>query len=219
MTETFKNRFRIKSARCDSWDYGWNAEYFVTICTLHRIQNLGKIIDHNMILSESGKIIEKCWHSIPDHFDFVQLGEFVVMPDHIHGILKIIKPPNDWDYDDTADVETRQCDVETRQCLVSTTGPLDPVKQNPQSIGSKRFRNPGKQNISSVIGSFKSICAKMIRKQYPEINFAWQSRFHDHIIRDEDESGRIQNYIMNNPKNWKGPFSGEGKSKFGTGLK
>jgi REP element-mobilizing transposase RayT len=101
VAKKFNNRYKIKSARCDSWDYGWNSEYFITICTLNRIQILGEIVDHKMILSESGKITEKYWHSIPDHFDFVQLVEFVVMPDHIHGILKIIKPQDDWDYDGT----------------------------------------------------------------------------------------------------------------------
>ncbi|HKO79367.1 MAG TPA: hypothetical protein VJU78_03190, partial [Chitinophagaceae bacterium] len=63
-----------------------------------------------------------------------------------------------------------------------------------------RFRNQGKNTISSMVGSFKSVVTKKCNEH--NFTFGWQSRFHDHIIRDNDEFNRIKNYIANNPANW-----------------
>ena len=85
--EKYQNKYRSASARAAWWNYGSNAAYFVTICTQNRIHYFGKIVNNEMILSELGKYAQSCWHEIPNHFPFVQLGGFVVMPDHIHGII------------------------------------------------------------------------------------------------------------------------------------
>ncbi len=90
MSEKFKNKYRIASTRLQTWDYGWNGAYFITICTQNRECFFGDIVDGNMRLSETGKIAHKFWIEIPDHFSFVKLGEFVVMPNHVHGIVIII---------------------------------------------------------------------------------------------------------------------------------
>ena len=92
----------------------------------------------------------------------------------MHGIVVIDKPD---------DGRT----VETRQCLVST-------------IGRNRVRNQGKHTLSSIIGSYKSIVTRNARKVYPD--FAWQSRFHDHIIRNDESYCRIAEYIKYNPEKW-----------------
>lgn len=68
------------------------------------------------------------------------------------------------------------------------------------TIGQKRFQNQGKHTLSSIIGSYKSVVTKHAHKIHAD--FAWQSRFHDHIIRDNKSYERIQNYILNNPKKW-----------------
>jgi len=80
-----------------SWDYPWNGAYFVTICTQNRECFFGDIFEGKMRLSETGKIAHKFWIEIPNHFPFVKLGEFVVMPNHVHGIVIIenkIETPN-----------------------------------------------------------------------------------------------------------------------------
>ena len=137
-----------------------------------------------MQLSEIGKLAEQYWLEIPEHFPFIELGNFVVMPNHFHGILIINK------IDDLSLSES----IETRQCLVST------IKSN-TTIGSSRFQNQGKNTISSIVGSYKSIVTKMSRRIHS--NFAWQSRFHDHIIRNSQSFENIQNYIFENPLNWR----------------
>ena len=84
MNEKFRNKYRITSTRFRNWDYGWNGTYFETICTKGRIFYFGNIADGNMQLSENGKIAKTCWFEIPKHIPFVKLGEFAVMPNHIH---------------------------------------------------------------------------------------------------------------------------------------
>jgi len=89
MSDKFQNKYLISSARLKNWDYGSNAIYFVTICTQNREHYFGEIANGKMQLSETGKIAQRFWFEIPNHFPFVKLGEFVVMPNHLHGIIII----------------------------------------------------------------------------------------------------------------------------------
>ena len=101
----FNNRYRIESSRLQDWDYGWNASYFITICTANRKLYFGDIIINNnlrpiniMQLSEIGELVHQFWLEIPNQFPFIRLDEFVIMPNHVHGIL-VIDKPNDGIYD------------------------------------------------------------------------------------------------------------------------
>ena len=87
MTKKYKDKYRINSTRLKNWDYGGNALYFITICTKNREHFFGEITKGKMKLSEIGEIAKKCWLEIPEHFPFVKLDEFVVMPNHVHGII------------------------------------------------------------------------------------------------------------------------------------
>jgi REP element-mobilizing transposase RayT len=96
------------------------------------------------------------------------------MPNHVHAIIII----NDFP-------------VETLQCNVST--------------GKNEFMSeisPKSGSVSAIIRSYKSACSKTTRQQYPKLNFHWQSRFHDRVIRNKKEYDRIENYIVQNPENW-----------------
>ena len=138
-----------------------------------------------MELSLQGGMAHRYWLEIPQHFSFVTLDEFVVMPNHVHGII-IIDNPENFSGDDriaAASVETGH-PVETGHALS-----LHP-----------RFRNQGKNTISAMVGSYKSAVTKCCNDN--KVPFGWQSRFHDHIIRDNDEFDRIKNYIVSNPVNW-----------------
>ena len=86
MPDKFQGKYRIASARLQSWDYGANGAYFITICTKNRKYFFGEIENHQMILNDIGKLAEKYWIEIPAHFTFIELGEFVIMPNHTHGI-------------------------------------------------------------------------------------------------------------------------------------
>jgi REP element-mobilizing transposase RayT len=92
MSEKFQNKYRNGTFRAKWWDYGWNAAYFITICTQNREHFFGHKENGKMILSKTGEIATALWNDIPNHHQFVELGEFVIMPNHIHGILIINKP-------------------------------------------------------------------------------------------------------------------------------
>jgi REP element-mobilizing transposase RayT len=87
--EKYQNKYRIASARMKNYDYASNGAYFITIVTQNRDHFFGDIVDNKMILNEIGKIAQKYWDEIPQHFPFIRLDEMVVMPNHIHGILWI----------------------------------------------------------------------------------------------------------------------------------
>jgi len=88
----FRNKYRIPSNRLKNWDYGSNSAYFITICTKNREHFFGEIQNGKMQLNELGKNAFQFWMEIPNHFPFIELGNFVVMPNHTHGILIIDKP-------------------------------------------------------------------------------------------------------------------------------
>jgi putative transposase len=85
--DKYRDRYRISSTRLQKWDYGWDAAYFITICTAHMEWCFGKIIKGNMYLTNIGILADVFWHEIVNHSKNVRLGAFVVMPNHIHGIL------------------------------------------------------------------------------------------------------------------------------------
>lgn len=185
----YKNKYRIPSARLQHWDYGWNAAYFVTICTHNRQCFFGEISNGKMELSEMGKTATIYWMEIPDHFPFVNLGAFVVMPNHIHGIVVIDKPQT---------VNAPIPDpVETPNLGVSTDGVTNINVTNMNDKNNDPWK-PG--TLGVIINQYKRKCTIESRKIDPE--FAWQSRFHDHIIRDEKSYQNISQYIINNPANW-----------------
>lgn len=88
-TILFKNKYRIKSTRLKFWDYSKDGAYYVTICIKNRECVFGNIVNGKMELSEIGGIIRKYWQEIPKHFGNMILDEFVVMPNHLHGIVII----------------------------------------------------------------------------------------------------------------------------------
>jgi len=83
----FKNRYRVSSARLRSWDYRWAGVYSVTVCTRGRVRWLGEIREEQACLSTVGEIAAEEWEKIPRRHPRVSLDEWIIMPDHIHGIL------------------------------------------------------------------------------------------------------------------------------------
>ena len=112
--DKFQNKYRIPSARAPFWDYGWNASYFVTICTHNHIFYFGDTGEEEMVLSDVGEIALQCWLEIPEHFPFVKLDTFVIMPNHVHGIVIIDKNDDGRDGENRGIAETQCRIVETQ---------------------------------------------------------------------------------------------------------
>ncbi|MBN3583170.1 transposase [Algoriphagus aestuarii] len=197
-----------KSPRLSNWNYGSDASYFITICSKNREHFFGEIINKKMNLTPAGAIASVLWHEIKNHAKNIELGEFVVMPNHIHGILIL---NGNGDNNDRTVVGTTQNDVGTTHALSlppntalslppNTALSLPPPK-TAFSQRSNRFQNQGKNTVSSIVGSYKSAVTKYCNLL--ELPMGWQSRFHDHIIRNDESFHRISNYIRYNPANWK----------------
>lgn len=173
--EKYNNKYRIASARAQWWDYTNNAAYFITICTQNRNHYFGEIKNGNIQLSNLGILADVFWHEIKNHAKNIELDAFVVMPNHIHGILIL----NGDEREIEKDINTTNKD---------------------KTIGQGRFQNQGKNSVSSIIGSYKAAVTKHANRL--KLQFGWQSRFHDHIIRNDGEFQRIANYIEMNVDNW-----------------
>ncbi len=133
-TDKFNGKYRIPSARWAAWDYSSNAAYFITICTAHRAHDFGAIANGMMTFTALGRAAANCWHEIPAHFPFVVLDAFVVMPNHVHGIVVINK--------------THPHPVET---------------QNFASLPMNRF-GPQSQNLASIVRGYKIGVTKFARQ-------------------------------------------------------
>ena len=221
--ERFRNKYRISSARLQCWDYGQDATYFVTICTEGKQCCFGDVVNGKMSLSGIGIIADILWHEIENHAQHIELGEFVVMPNHVHGILILngndpvgadnrnvadnaykVETTHDIVVETTHDIvveTTHDIVVETtHDIVVETTHALSLRGNNQQTIGQKRFQNQGKNTLSSIIGSYKSAVSKHAHRL--GFHFVWQSRFYDHIIRNDQSYRNIAEYISNNPAKW-----------------
>jgi len=188
MSDKFQDIYRIPSARAAWWDYRNDAAYFATVCTASHEHYFGEIVEtaakQKMQLSEIGQIAHQNWIKIPDHFPFIRLDAFVVMPNHIHGILIIDNPISFGDAVKTLHATSLQ------------------QSSDPPTIKNEEMAaiSPKWGSFSTVIRSYKSSVSKQAREIHAD--FAWQTRFHDHIIRDEESWRKIQEYILTNPTRW-----------------
>jgi len=229
MSDKFQDIYRIPSARAQWWNYGNDAAYFVTICTGGREHYFGEIQNESMYLSAMGKIVLQNWMEIPDHFSFIKLDVFVVMPNHIHGILVIDKTndpgrdvihrvsntndgtnPNDAANQSVAmnqsdDVnqldDVNQSDDVGQSVVINQSDAINRVSTEKRVGGITGDNNPMLyENLSRAIRWYKGKSSFFCHKIHSD--FTWQSRFHDHIIRDEESYRKIREYILNNPKCW-----------------
>lgn len=175
MPAKFLNLYRTDSHRRKDWDYTTPGHYFITICTQDMRPYFGSIQNGEVILNDLGHFAEQCWLKIPEHYPHVELDEFIIMPDHVHGILVLKEIFNDASRD-TA-------------CRVSTNGLKDSLRQFGPQHG---------KSLSAIIGSYKSAVTRGLRLKY-EPHFSWQQNYHDRIIRSDEELQNIRDYIRNNP--------------------
>jgi putative transposase len=188
--QKFQGKYRIETARAQWWNYSNDGDYFITICTKNREHLFGYIQDYEMILNEYGQIVSDCWYDLPKHYHNIVLGEFQIMPNHIHCIVgvdnsRIINPDPNPD------------SVETGfkpDCTITDA--------NPECVNDS---NPDDKihGVFEFMRALKSFSSRRINEKRNSKGVSnWQERFHDHIIRNEAEYNRIRNYIINNPKNW-----------------
>ena len=232
MKGLYKNKYRIATTRHPEWDYGTDAAYFITICTDHRIHYFGEIYNGIIQLSPIGEYAENFWYEIPLHFPFVKLGAFIVMPNHIHGIIiinknnfkKIDHPhphPQPVETQNFASLPPQPSSIPPSSIPPPSETPLPPSSIPPPSEKSPPSETPlpppsetpstNYPPTKNKFGPQSQNLASIIRgykigvtKSAKKINsnWKWQTRYHDSIIRNEASFKRITEYIINNPKNW-----------------
>ena len=189
MSEKYQNTYRVESARLKGYDYTQEGLYFITICTQNRENYFGEIVNGKMQLSNIGTLANVFWHEIKNHSKNVELHEFVVMPNHIHGVLEIVNS-----VDSVDSVETMHASSLPSSSLPSSSPQQPPKNEQMQKI------SPKSGSVSRIIGAYKSAVTKHAHRL--GYQFEWQTRFYDHIIRTEADYKRIENYITENPRNW-----------------
>jgi putative transposase len=176
-----------RSIRLKGYDYSQAGFYFITIDTKDRVCLFGKIVmvenfQPSMVLNNAGKIADEGWLEIPIHFPNAVLHEHIVMPNHIHGIIELIKSGSHNDSESNNGVQIFEPRRNQFQKII------------PHSIGS-------------IVRGYKIGVTKWFRNNTVGVqNFEpqpiWQRNYYEHIIRDEKSFQRISDYIINNPKNW-----------------
>jgi len=205
-----------RSRRFDHHDYRGGA-YFVTTNTRKRVPLFGTIEQGRMDLSAYGKIVAEEWQRTGELRDEVSLDTFIVMPDHVHGLLWICHSDGDPEEDETREgqkhreekrgKENREvcqsrrenCEVpagkDGREMHLATSSGLPPGLEK---------RRAG--TLSTIMGCFKAAVTRRINeKRNTPGETVWQSSFHDHIVRNRKELQRIRRYIRTNPQQWSRP--------------
>ncbi|MBL4560373.1 MAG: transposase [Labilibaculum sp.] len=181
-----------KIIRKQNYDYSSDGWYYVTICTKDRKCYFGEIINEVMHPNEIGKQANVFIQEISNHFPHVELGKFVVMPNHIHIILRIVGTQHV--------VSVQKTDVNVRTGHGATELKNDVTTLN-NVAQLNQFGKTIPGSLSAIMGQLKSTLTRWCRAN-DYAHFAWQSRFHDHIIRTNESFERISEYIKNNPANW-----------------
>jgi len=191
-----------QSMRLTDYDYSLPGAYFITICTKNK-ENLFGIVENNEIkLNEYGNIVKKCWYDLSGYYDKVMFDEYVVMPNHFHGIMIITE---NVDENDTIGA-INNIDVVTNLDVNNNVGAIheSPLQENEPSKHNKMDINQRRNMLlSKIIGKFKMLSAKQINicRGVSSIP-VWQRNYYDRIIRNDDELNKIREYIRYNPLNW-----------------
>ncbi len=178
-------RHHRRSIRLPAYDYAQPGAYFVTVCTQDRQPVLGEVIGGEMVLSDPGQMVQAIWREMPQHYPGVEVDAFVVMPNHVHGIIILVGP--------TPDVGATPCGC-------------------PESSGQARGPAPTRvtraMSLADVVHRFKSMTTARYRLGVsrdgwqPFAGRLWQRNYYEHIVRDEEELNRMRQYITDNPAQW-----------------
>ena len=194
----FRNKYRIPSARAVWHDYNGGA-YFVTICTKDMAHFFGEIVDGEMCLTEIGRCADEQLRNVSSHYPYAKIPLWVVMPNHVHAIVMI---------DGDADLNGRDAIYRVSgDVMPSDTGTVGTDAMNLDAMnrvstgGVTHNNNPMlRKCLGAIVRGLKARVTKYANEN--GISFAWQTRFHDRIIRDCDEMNGIAQYIENNVAQW-----------------
>ena len=189
-----------RSIRLKDYDYSRCGAYYVTICVQERLCLFGDVVNGKMIMSDAGEMIHRTWSQLPEKYPVVRTDAFVVMPNHVHGIVL-----NDVD----SSVGAAPCGRplsrpnQNENCRVTEIESRD--EGQPQGVAPTDDR---RISLSDIVHRFKSFTTNRYAKGVKESGWhsfpgrLWQRNYFERVIRNEDEMNRIRDYIDGNPQNW-----------------
>ena len=180
------------SIRLPGYDYSQNGFYFLTICTRNRECLFGQIRNGMMFLSEIGEIVDLCWQEIPCHFPHVVVREYVIMPNHIHGIIEIcnhIVGANNYS------TLQRPSNTPQQPVWANNYSPLQRPSNTPMALASTRPTGTSR-TVGSVVRGIK------IGVTHRMGHSPWQRNYYEHIIRNTTAYQNIVQYMVQNPMKW-----------------
>ena len=183
-----QERHHRRSIRLQGFDYTQPGAYFITTVTRERACLFGQVIDGEMRLNDAGEIARQCWLDIPNHFSNAQLDEFVIMPNHVHGVIVLVESS-----DMTYNVGARH----------AVPLPNDAASLPRDLSKCEKFGSPISGSIPTIVRSYKSAVTKQINECHGTPGApVWQRGYYEHIIRSDESLNHIRKYIMNNPLQW-----------------
>ncbi len=220
MSEVNNKRFKDTPNRWQYWNYSAPAKYFITVCTHNMEMLFGNIVNKTMVLSDAGKCVSDEIEKLPAYHPRVILDENIVMPNHIHMIIKL----GDYFFDNKIVGQIHEFDRQKKSEIQNPVGQIhefalrDFDEQEYNKIKNaindsngivnkdmiKQYRKLRRRMlIPMIIGKLKMQTSKQINilNKTPQ-NKNWQTDYYDHIIRDEQSYWTIKNYIKNNPARW-----------------
>jgi REP element-mobilizing transposase RayT len=217
----YQNKYRTQTLRIKWWDYSEDGDYFITICTRDNGNVLGRLSKNDINLNVRGRIVKKYLQGIPDHFGNVKILSWIIMPDHVHLLLRIRNKrklvaaqhccvaTNNTDntfskisgkINSTLPKEhyaVKNEYSETQPYCVSTNNHEQNICNN---YVSRTFYRLKPRSIPVIIRSFKSICTRTIHSIENNNNFKWQKSFYDEVIFNDQVLQNVEFYIRDNPK-------------------
>jgi REP element-mobilizing transposase RayT len=170
------DRHHRRSIRLKGYDYASPGAYFVTMCSYEKECIFGEVADGSVRLNEIGKLVEQTWLATPTIRPNVSLDEYVVMPNHLHGIVII-----DWEM---------RFDPVARRGVLQYAPTVNELQSPSQTLGAiiRGFEGSGTKRINAMRGAPGTP--------------VWQRNYYEHIVRNDKDLDRIREYIHRNTDKW-----------------
>ncbi len=199
------NKHNRQSLRLKGYDYSLCGAYFITMCVQNRECIFGNIENGKMILNDAGKMVDLWWQKLGDKFINVGIDEYIIMPDHMHGVIFIYdgetgqtqrSAPTDLNSTNSVSTDSIFKDIEENKCIAG---------ENKCVVGANQCVRP---NVPKMVQWYKTMTTNeyirnVKQKGWPPFNGKlWQRNYYEHIIRNDESLNRIIKYIANNPSAW-----------------
>jgi REP element-mobilizing transposase RayT len=182
-----------RSIRLKEYDYSQAGAYFVTVCAWKKECLFGEIKNGEMLLNEYDEIVMKCWNDLPHRYYYAQLDEFVIMPNHVHGIVSLSNVGAQFI------APFRTTTMEKQGVIKKGVINIAPTENNSVKQGEMNHA----PTVGDIVRGFKARCTHAINKIRNSTAVpVWQRNYYEHIIREDQELYAIREYIRYNPLKW-----------------